>query len=67
MVLGIPMHRDIGNALDVPLHWATGAKKMDPPAGAAPAGFLYERNPQAAAWRRKKGFNSAIKLSLIGL
>ena len=27
--------------------------EMDPPAGAAPAGFLYRRNPQAAAWRRK--------------
>jgi hypothetical protein len=25
---------------------------MDPPAGDAPAGFLYKRNPQAAAWRR---------------
>lgn len=27
--------------------------KMDPPAGDAPAGSLYKRNPQAAAWRRK--------------
>ena len=26
--------------------------KLEPPAGAAPAGFLYKRNPQAAAWRR---------------
>jgi hypothetical protein len=25
---------------------------MDPPAGDAPAGFLYKRNPQAAAWRQ---------------
>lgn len=25
---------------------------MEPPAGAAPAGLLYKRNPQAAAWRR---------------
>ena len=25
---------------------------MEPPAGDAPAGFLYKRNPQAAAWRR---------------
>jgi hypothetical protein len=25
---------------------------MEPPAGAAPARFLYKRNPQAAAWRR---------------
>ena len=33
--------------------WTTRAKEMDPPAGAAPAGFLYKRNPQAAAWRRK--------------
>jgi len=29
------------------------ATKMEPPAGAAPAGLLYKRNPQAAAWRRK--------------
>src|SRR2546426_904079 len=28
-------------------------KKLEPPAGAAPARFLYKRNPQAAAWRRK--------------
>ena len=28
------------------------SKEMEPPAGAAPAGFLYKRNPQAAAWRR---------------
>jgi hypothetical protein len=33
--------------------WTTRAKEMDPPAGAAPARFLYKRNPQAAAWRRK--------------
>ena len=26
--------------------------KLEPPAGAAPAGFLYKRNPQAAAWRQ---------------
>ena len=25
---------------------------MEPPAGDAPAGILYKRNPQAAAWRR---------------
>jgi hypothetical protein len=25
---------------------------MEPPAGDAPAGFLYKRNPQAAAWGR---------------
>jgi hypothetical protein len=25
---------------------------MEPPAGDAPARFLYKRNPQAAAWRR---------------
>src|SRR5690349_12424161 len=37
----------------VPLHWATRANGMEPPAGAAPAGILYKRNPQAAAWRRK--------------
>jgi len=28
--------------------------KTEPPAGAAPAGILYKRNPQAAAWRRAK-------------
>lgn len=28
-------------------------KWMEPPAGAAPAGLLYKRNPQAAAWRRR--------------
>jgi len=33
--------------------WTTRAKEMEPPAGAAPARFLYKRNPQAAAWRRK--------------
>ena len=27
--------------------------EMDPPVGDAPTGFLYKRNPQAAAWRRK--------------
>src|SRR5438067_2781867 len=27
--------------------------ETDPPAGAAPAGILYKRNPQAAAWRQK--------------
>jgi len=26
---------------------------MEPPAGDAPPGFLYKRNPQAAAWRRR--------------
>ena len=36
----------------VPLLWATRANGMEPPAGDAPAGFLYKRNPQAAAWRR---------------
>src|ERR1022692_3615335 len=33
--------------------WTTRAMEMEPPAGDAPAGFLYKRNPQAAAWRRK--------------
>ena len=43
-----------GDALDVvPLHWATRANGMESPAGNAPAGILYKRNPQAAAWRRK--------------
>ncbi len=37
----------------VPLHWATRANGMEPPAGDAPAGILYKRNPQAAAWRQK--------------
>src|SRR6266567_7342009 len=32
--------------------WTSRANEMDPPAGAAPAGLLYKRNPQAAAWRR---------------
>jgi hypothetical protein len=42
-----------GDVLDVvSLHWTTRAKMMEPPAGDAPAGFLYKRNPQAAAWRR---------------
>ena len=36
----------------VPLHWATRAMGMEPPAGAAPARLRYKRNPQAAAWRR---------------
>jgi hypothetical protein len=27
-------------------------KFVYPPAGVAPAGFLYKRNPQAAAWRQ---------------
>jgi hypothetical protein len=26
-------------------------RKLDPPVGDAPTGFLYKRNPQAAAWR----------------
>jgi hypothetical protein len=26
---------------------------LEPPAGDAPAGSLYKRNPQAAAWRQK--------------
>ena len=33
--------------------WTTRAKKLDPPAGDAPAGSLYKREPQAAAWRQK--------------
>ena len=42
-----------GDALDVvPLHWATRANGMEPPAGDAPAGILYKRNLQAAARRR---------------
>ena len=43
-----------GDALNVvPLHWATRANGMGPPAGVAPARFLYKRNPQAAAWRQR--------------
>src|SRR6266705_5580165 len=43
-----------GDVLDVvPLRWATRANGMEPPAGAAQARFLYKRNPQAAARRRK--------------
>ena len=32
---------------------AIAPKALDPPAGAAPAGILYKRNPQAAAGRQK--------------
>ena len=43
-----------GDALDVvPLHWATRANGIGPPAGVAPARFLYKRNLQAAAWRQR--------------
>lgn len=54
-----------GDVLDVvPLHWATRAagavpQRMEPPAGAAPAGILYKRNPQAAAWRQMVAIPSA--------
>src|SRR5687768_12654186 len=42
-----------GDVLDVvPLRWATRANRREPPAGVAPAGILYKRNPQAAAWRQ---------------
>ena len=50
---------------DSHLHWRRSrrrvsaldyaSKEMEPPAGDAPAGFLYKRNPQAAAWRRQNG------------
>jgi hypothetical protein len=37
---------------------------MEPPAGDAPAGFLYKGNPQAAAWRRAKlNFRSLFNAS----
>ena len=44
-----------GDALDVVslLVGLHEQKEMEPPAGAAPARFLYKRNPQAAARRRK--------------
>ena len=43
-----------GDALDVvPLHWATRANELEPPAGVAPAGSLYKSNLQAAAWRQR--------------
>ena len=32
--------------------WTTRAKKLDPPAGVAPAVSLYKSDPQAAAWRK---------------
>ena len=32
---------------------------MDPPAGDAPAGILYKRNPQAAAWRQMVAVSGA--------
>ena len=39
-------------------------KEMEPPAGDAPAGILYKRNPQAAAWRRAKlNFGSLLNAS----
>ena len=48
---------------DLHLHWRRSRRrasalgyaskmKMEPPAGVAPAGFLYKRNLQAAAWRQ---------------
>ena len=38
--------------------------EMEPPAGDAPAGILYKRNPQAAAWRRAKlNFGSLLNAS----
>ena len=43
-----------GDALDV-VSLLVGLREqneMEPPAGDAPAGILYKRNPQAAAWRR---------------
>jgi hypothetical protein len=40
--------------LDYASDWRTA---LDPPAGAAPARFLYKRNPQAAAWRKLKSFS----------
>src|SRR5215475_9922467 len=33
--------------------WTTRARKLEPPAGDAPAESLYKSNPQAAAWRQK--------------
>jgi len=43
-----------GDALDVvSLLLDYASKEMEPPTGVAPARFLYKRNPQAAAWRRK--------------
>ena len=33
--------------------WTTRAKKLDPPAGDAPAESLYKNDSQAAAWRQK--------------
>src|SRR5713226_4459635 len=44
MVLAVPMHRDTGDALDV-VSLLLDYASMDPPAGAAPAGFLYKREP----------------------
>jgi hypothetical protein len=39
---------------------------MEPPAGDAPARFLYKRNPQTAAWRRMVAVPSAA-LGVAGL
>ena len=55
-----------GDALDVVslLVGLREQKEMEPPAGDAPAGILYKRNPQAAAWRRAKlNFGSLLNAS----
>src|ERR1041385_7345728 len=43
--------RSAGSA--IPSEPLAQISKLDPPAGAAPTGILYKRNPQAATWRRK--------------
>ena len=55
-----------GDALDVVslLVGLREQKEMEPPAGDAPAGILYKRNPQAAARRRAKlNFGSLLNAS----
>ena len=45
-------------------HQLREQNEMEPPAGDAPAGIPYKRNPQAAAWRRAKlNFGSLLNAS----
>ena len=54
MVLAAGRAPATGDALDVVSLLLDYASEMEPPAGAAPAGYLYKRNPQAAARRRNR-------------
>ena len=59
MVLAVPMHRDTGDALNV-VSLLLDCASMGPPAGDAPAGFLYKREPSRCigTWRQKLTFSS---------